>query len=242
MNKIIAVNVNANISKDQFNQLMERISQEKRIRIKKFYHLMDLKRSLIADILVRCEIRKKVGLLNQAINFEVNSYGKPYLKGIDDFYFNISHAGDWVVIACDHATLGVDIEEIKPVDLAIAKRFFSNEEYKDLIAIEKASQLDYFYKLWALKESFIKAVGRGLSIPLDAFSFKLNGDDIKISFNTVEDYTNKNYYFKMYNIDAKYQMALCTSQRDASPEEVNLINLNDLYDEAIQLLSPICKI
>lgn len=64
------------------------------------------------------------------IVFQTEGNGKPVVRHIPSFHFNLSHSGDWVVCAIDDAPVGIDIEEIKPIDLAIAKRFFQQMSMK----------------------------------------------------------------------------------------------------------------
>lgn len=75
-------------------------------------------------MLVRQVIHDMYDLPFDQIVFETEGNGKPVVRHIPSFHFNLSHSGDWVVCAIDDAPVGIDIEEIKPIDLAIAKRFF----------------------------------------------------------------------------------------------------------------------
>jgi len=131
--------------------------------------------------------------------------------------------------------LGVDIEEIKQIDMKIAERFFSPQEYRDLMEQQVSQQLEYFFKLWSLKESYIKAEGKGLSIPLDSFSFSFDNEEISLSLHREVDYNN--YCFRMYNVDPSYKMALCTTDIGAIPKEAKNIGLQQLYVEATRLLN-----
>ncbi len=236
MIELFAININQQQSTEEINILKNYISHEKQARIKRFYHYDDLKRSLLAEILVRWQICKKLGISNREIAFETNQYGKPYLKDIKDYHFNVSHSGDWVIMAQHNTPIGVDVEQIKPMEMNIAKRFFSEREYNDLMDKAESQQLSYFFQLWSLKESFIKAIGKGLSMPLDSFSFSINNEGKKITLYPEEIYTN--YYFKMYNIDPCYKMALCTNDENAIPDEVSFISINELYKQVISTLLP----
>ncbi|WP_249727771.1 4'-phosphopantetheinyl transferase family protein, partial [Bacillus paralicheniformis] len=69
--------------------------------------------------------------------------------------------------------IGVDIEKRHLLDLNLAQHIISSEEYKDLITLSDKDQLDYFFKLWTLKEAYIKYLGIALSTPLQSLSFKI---------------------------------------------------------------------
>lgn len=109
------------------------------------------------------------------VQFEYNAYGKPYLAS-GAVFFNISHSHQMGLIAV-HKTgkIGVDIEWKRPDFEAIklAHRFFSEYEYRSLLELPEEQQRDGFFNCWARKESFIKAVGLGLSLPLKSFDVSL---------------------------------------------------------------------
>ena len=148
------------------------VSEERRQKIKRFLRQSSKKHSLVSELLVRYILMKKQKINNQEICFETNAYGKPYVKGIDSFYFNISHSGDYVAVLCGGTEVGCDIEQKYPDDaLNLAERFFTKEEYHILQRLPEHKQTTAFGLLWTLKESYIKYKGKGLSIPLDSFSF-----------------------------------------------------------------------
>jgi 4'-phosphopantetheinyl transferase len=106
--------------------------------------------------------------------FEVNAYGKPALAGTTSgqTMFNLSHSGDIVVIAITAGRdLGVDVEAIRPISDAdaIARRHFAPAERARLATAAARDRDQAFLRLWTRKEAYVKAVGGGLSIPLDSF-------------------------------------------------------------------------
>lgn len=134
----------------------------------------DASRTLIGEVLARHIISETFHLPNEQIRFTEGRYGKPAAEGLNDFHFNISHSGKWIVCGAGAQPIGVDVEKIKPINFDIAKRFFSPSEHDDLMEKDESERLSYFYHLWTMKESFIKQAGKGLSLPLDSFSVKLN--------------------------------------------------------------------
>jgi 4'-phosphopantetheinyl transferase len=86
--------------------------------------------------------------------------------------FNLSHSGDAVLVGVSlHAPLGVDIELVRDVPdfLAIAKRHFAPSEVEELLRLAPEQRCEGFYVTWTRKEALVKALGLGLSFPLDAF-------------------------------------------------------------------------
>ncbi len=108
-----------------------------------------------------------------AIRFACGPQGKPEIdQPRADLRFNLSHSGDLAVCAVGTPRyLGIDVEKMRRVpDLQeLANRFFSPEESNDLAAAPPGSTERSFFTCWTRKEAYIKAVGGGLSIPLDSF-------------------------------------------------------------------------
>ena len=92
-------------------------------------------------------------------------------RGID---FNISHSGDWLLMAVSSQRVGVDIEHIKLQRniRAIAQRYFSQQECQDLYASDNFTKA--FYQLWTLKEASVKYTGEGIAKGLKSHGFHLN--------------------------------------------------------------------
>ncbi|KEJ95569.1 4'-phosphopantetheinyl transferase [Pseudosulfitobacter pseudonitzschiae] len=107
--------------------------------------------------------------------FDYGPQGKPALHGGPAF--NLSHAGGMAALAiCDTGPLGIDIEKIRPVEKEVATRFFSASENTALASLAPDEWLNGFYRCWTRKEAVIKAVGQGLSMPLDSFDVTLTPD------------------------------------------------------------------
>ena len=118
-----------------------------------------------------------------------DSYGKPYISD-SDFNFNISHSGNTVVCVFSKQEIGVDIEEINEIDIDLFKDVFTPQELKEI----KAEGLDKFYEYWTKKESVIKAVGKGMSIPLTEIVLE---EESSI-------YDNYTWYTKSFKMNNKF--------------------------------------
>ena len=106
------------------------------------------------------------------------AHGKPYLPE-HPLHFNLAHSGEYVLYAFSTTPdllLGVDIEKIQERDsLAIAERFFSAREFTELTQLPQNQQTQAFFQIWTQKEAFIKAIGQGLSYPLQQFDVSATG-------------------------------------------------------------------
>lgn len=217
----------SDIIMERMDELCVFISLEKKYKIERFVHKKDKIRALIGELLIRNIIIEKLGRRNQDIIFDKNLYGKPYLKAYRNFNFNISHSGDFVVCAIDDKPIGIDIEQVKQMEyMDIAKRFFSPSELAYIEKDNLCNEIEKFYEIWTLKESYIKCCGEGLSMPLKSFSINIDEyENVKVVVNKE---INK-FTLNTMDIDSDYKMAVCTMNEIISKEIImieqsNLIN------------------
>lgn len=111
------------------------------------------------------------------LDLRTASHGKPWLPGGPRF--NLSHSGGWAALAVTQAPLdlGLDIEAFRPVEPGVAHRFFAPGENTSLAALPSRDWAAGFFRCWTRKEAVVKAVGDGLSIPLNAFDVTLAPGD-----------------------------------------------------------------
>lgn len=153
------------------------LSEEEQLRADRFMREIDRRRYRIGRAGLRQILGRYLGIEPSAIRFAYNNWGKPELDLGDraGFHFNLSHsAGEALLAISPHAELGVDIEEIRPLQEDVASHFFSSCECVALAALPDAERLAGFYRCWTRKEAFVKAHGAGLSVPLDGFDVSLN--------------------------------------------------------------------
>jgi len=160
------VRIKEDMAEDDFNRLLRFTTEEKKERILRYRRFEDAERSLVGDLLARYAICKSFGVRNDELVFGRNEHGKPLLIKPAGHYFNISHAGEWVACALADRPVGIDIELIKPLDYRLAEGFCTQEEYLLLLQQPEETRLNYFYRLWTRKESYLKADRRGLRLPL----------------------------------------------------------------------------
>lgn len=219
------------ITSAQWNTLMSALPVDKQQRIHRFIHKKDALRTLIADILSRWMICCELNIKNREIQFTTNEYGKPLLQHYDKLHYNQSHSGNWVVSALDYAPIGIDVEEIgQEADLDIAEHFFSEQECRDLFALKASEQRDYFFDLWTLKESYIKAVGSGLSLPLDSFTIRRDHRTRSFALD-VAHCTNVDFHpchFRQYPLDPDYKLSVC-AKSDSFPVQPQILHFDELY-------------
>lgn len=207
-----------------YHRLMAAATPATREKVNAFLRREDGCRSLFAEFLVRYALVRDAGMKMEDIVFGIHEQGKPYLTGSDHLHFNISHSGDWVVCALDSQPVGVDIEQILPADISTYKHHFSSTEYEELCLHMGTARQNYFYDLWTLKESYIKQRGGGMFIPLASFTIHLQPDST--IFVTDSNECGNAPYFRQYNVDERYKMAVCAIS--SLPENVEVISLVQL--------------
>jgi len=227
MVEVYAIKINTPIEDEMLSYLISHTSYEKQERLSKLYFEEDVKRTLYGDLLVRHLACEKLNILNDEVIFEYNEFSKPFLRNNPNFKFNISHSGDFVVCAIGKEDIGIDIEQIKPIDLNIAKQFFSENEYQDLISKPDELRLKYFYDLWTLKESFIKCIGKGMAIPLNSFYVSITKNQITIRSNSLYQ-----VHFRQFFLDENYKLSIC-SKDNCFVDDVKIENITNIIDRLV---------
>jgi 4'-phosphopantetheinyl transferase len=184
------------------------LSPEENKKARTFRNVKDYRLYVAGKYLTRKIISLHLKVKPDSIIFKADKYGRPSLfyPKIKNFDFNLSHSGNIVVLAIADSRVGIDIERIKPIELEIAKNYFHKKEVNFLFS-NKENKIENFYKIWTLKESFIKAVGKGISYPLNNFYFDLKGKRIELH----SKFKNNSWHFKMHSINSNYKLAVCFS-------------------------------
>lgn len=114
------------------------------------------------------------GMADPALRF--GEYEKPYLSAYPEIFFNLSHCDRLAVCLFSDVECGVDAEQIRRVRPTVVRKVFSEREQA---ALAEADCPDVFFtRLWTLKEAFAKAVGMGISYPMDTVEFRIQGQEI----------------------------------------------------------------
>ena len=220
MNSIFAVNIEKFAV--QFDAGLCLVKPEIQQDILRFKQEKDRHRKLVSSLLLRFFLKNFLNLSEYSVS--KNKYGKPYLKAYPDFHFNMSHSGNWVVGSVSDKPLGIDIERISTFHdfMGIAKRFYSEKEYAFLLEHDEKLRLEIFYDIWTKKESLIKAVGKGLSIPLKSFTVPIKSDGL-IEYNGV----CWSVYIPEF-WDEHYKISICFSSDKRLFAPVKYFALNEL--------------
>lgn len=138
----------------------------------------------------------------EAWAFAVGAHGRPEIvDGPPGLRFNISHTEGMVaVLVHGAADCGVDVERTaRPVDVeTVSRRVFTQAEQASIFALPQQAQAKQFFRLWTLKEAFIKAKGAGLSLPLQQFSFAFDGEQVRFDCESTIDPAPTRWHFETH--------------------------------------------
>ncbi len=185
---------------------------------------------LSAALLLSYITEKYLDISLQKMKISLNKHGKPFFVNYSNIFFNISHSGKWVACAISKYPVGVDIQKIRKLNLMkLANRFFSQSEVSKIHELKSDLISDYFYSLWVLKESYLKATGTRLVFALNNISFQLAYNVNKKNFNEIIQLKcNKSnqFNYKLYNFNKNYKLALCVkcAKKVELPKFFQIIN------------------
>ena len=137
-------------------------SAERLKRGRAFVKADDMYRCLLAELLLKKSLEEEYGSQVAELHVEYSEFGKPVLPGYSDCHVNLSHSGNLVLCVVDQHSVGVDVEKIREIDPGVAESCFTVNERRFLQS-KPSEFLARFYQLWTLKESYLKALGTGLS-------------------------------------------------------------------------------
>ena len=185
---------------------------------------------LVTRILVRSVLGEALGVAPQALKFVSNAWGRPAVVSDlipalshSPLYFNVSHTEGLIVcLVSTEGEVGVDTESFAraPDLLALAPDVFSAKELSELAALPVQDQAQRAVVLWTLKESYIKARGMGLSIPLDKFSFRFEPGEVRLEVEPELGDDGKRWQFQ-WEIFGSH----CISTAIALPRVVTIENM-----------------
>lgn len=143
-----------------FREMYCKMPKKRQEKISLYRFWNDKYLSLGAGVLLSYGLKER-GLLRTETPVVHNENGKPYLKD-GGIFFNMSHSGKYAVCAFSDEEIGVDIEELSDVPEELMRAVCTDAEYRYLLAAGEKQKEDFF-RLWTVKESFMKYIGTGLA-------------------------------------------------------------------------------
>lgn len=197
----------------------ELLTHDETRRQQRYKFSKDRHDALITRAFVRCVLSHYADTRPKDWRFIKGEKDKPEIENPPlPLRFNLSHTENLIVCAVmlEH-DIGIDVEYLPRNNdiLAIADRYFSPLEVEELFSLPEEQQRSRFFDYWTLKESYIKACGLGLAIPLDHFSFHIGqrenpwlNKDIRLSFVPERQDFPEHWQSQLFYPHPDYRMAL----------------------------------
>ena len=205
-----------------FREKLNLLSPYRQQKIAILKHDKDKNRSLGAGIALDHAL-ETYGLKEKSVEYEFGEWGKPSLKYHPNIHFSLSHSGDYAICSIGDKAMGNDIELIKPGRLKVADRFFAKEELEWMRSEPDEEEITRrMFRIWTMKESFLKATGKGISLPLRDFAVVVDEENNKIRVQ--HTFNAKYYHMKEYSEIAGYRVAVCCEEsRDVAYSMIPII-------------------
>lgn len=195
------------ITTQQWSDLLPTLPEDRQRRVLACRQESDRVRTAGAARLLQLAL-EETGIPVSRQRFTENPWGRPELIDREDLHFSLSHSGHWAVCAVADTPVGVDVEQPRCTP-AMARRFFHPDELRSENPI-------FLTRLWTAKEAFLKALGRGLTVPLDSFLVHLEPDTARLE----QDYTPLPYRLHEYRLEEAL-LCLCTVDHRAEIQWVD---------------------
>jgi 4'-phosphopantetheinyl transferase len=169
MTRVLMTDI-AGITAQSYEKLYHNASVHRREKADRYLRQEDRLRCIAAWGLLRVAVNRVLGI--KEFEIETNIHGKPRIKGAPEFHYNLSHSGQWVVLAYGDNPLGIDVEQIiwDSGKERLIRRFFAPDEQDFVLGQSQQGSAERFSQIWTLKEGYLKYLGLGLQKPLDSFS------------------------------------------------------------------------
>ena len=187
-----------------YKKLYARLDAERHVKADRFRFPKDRRLSVGAGALLIYALQKEnVG----NVSIEVKPTGKPYLAGKENLFFNLSHSENMVMCVVADKEVGCDVERRTEFDRALASYVMTKQELQQIYGLDsEAEQQEMFFRLWTLKESYMKATGFGIGLEPGTFGMKVEKECISV----IPPVDERIFYFKEYYADDGYCYSCCS--------------------------------
>lgn len=152
-----------------YESAYSRLPAWRRRKCDAFRFISDRRRSVAVWLLLRQMLAER-GVDADSLPVTENAFGKPAFDSVPRLHFSLSHAGDRVMAAVSDAEVGCDVERIVAIDDGMLETSLADAERASLAALCGEARDRAFVRLWVRKESYVKAIGRGMNVDLSTFS------------------------------------------------------------------------
>jgi 4'-phosphopantetheinyl transferase len=165
---------------EEVAQCANLLSLDERLRADRFYFEPDRRRFIVARGRLRLLLGRRLRIAPAAVAFAYTASGKPFVAGSPErIHFNLAHSAERALYAASSdCHLGVDIEHLnRDIDWRrLSKRLFTRRECAAVRRLSAPHRRRAFFAAWTCKEAIVKALGGGLSLPLNQFEVSIEPD------------------------------------------------------------------
>lgn len=218
MNKIYIMDAGVLSDDRLYEYTLSGLSEYRRERVENFKQRSVKNQRLAAGVLLS-RLLGELGICEKHIRYETGENGKPYLPDYPELHISLSHSGSLAVACAGDMRVGCDIQKIGTLKTAVAERFFCKSEYMRILSAPPCLAAQEFFRLWTFKESYIKLLGKGLSMPLNSFEIDF-GDKITVA----ESSEAGKCFFREYSYAPGFCIAQCCEGQEPCAEikEINI--------------------
>lgn len=196
----------------RLEELNGRLTEGEKLRFRQYRFAADREAHTVARGRLRELLGQYLRIPPEEVVLENAPQGKPFLPDYPDFGFNVSHAGDWAVIAfAPGLEIGIDTEETDRsfrVE-SLVGRFFSRLEIPVILGLPEAGRHQAFYRAWTRKEAIIKARGDGLQLPLSEFGVSIvEGEPVRMLHTDWEEDEHRLWQLRSFMVAEDYPGAV----------------------------------
>lgn len=185
--------------------------------INRFVRREDQLRAWAGELAARWMMSYSLNVRPDKLVFQRDKNGRPHLPG-STLDYNVSHSGEWAVCARAEGAVGIDIEQHQPVDWKVCRICFTPGERALLdAAADDDARSRLFFRLWTLKESYIKARGLGMQIDLQSFGMQPQGQTWGPAYSAHGD--EQKWIWQTPEFEKGYSLAVCRSSEAGAAEE-----------------------
>ncbi len=155
------------------------LAPDERARAERFRQADDRRRYTLGRGLLRTMLGRRLDRPPTSLTFGANPYGKPTLADAGEIAFNVSHSGDYVLVAVGRAAaIGVDVERRRASFdvIGVGRQVFTPAEWASIAEAQHAQRTYRFFRQWTFKEAVAKAAGLGLSLDLQRFEIAFSDE------------------------------------------------------------------
>jgi len=228
------------LSREVVRYLHKTLSADERERAKRFHRQRDQSVSIVSRGILRLILSSYTGTAPGQLTFKYGANGKPALND-HAIYFNVSHSNDLVAYAiAREQRIGVDIEYRRHFSemMPITEGFFSDSECGEISQLESDEEVNAFFDVWTRKEAYVKALGCGLTMPLNSFTVSIAARSKELTLkSSVDPDLSSRWSLHNWHISEHYSGAIAIFGKGWIPVPISMSGIESRF--AIDLSQPI---